>query len=389
MTFTTFLLFIHAFMHATSATVLERTNTNITVTLPNPVSKATGVYFYTFQKLTEHSTTKEIYNEYVKGFKQLPLYKLFSDVNYQDALERVEIDEWKVEYSDLKLYLRNAVSVAVVRVIGMNAAFRQSKSLVFQILDQIRSTTTWDDFTDYLKVLDDLDLNRVVEQALSGRLAIMELDTTIHIKLPGSLACEFGALSYQFQKIDDSTTIKKVWEEFEYGNNGQKPSKELISLLSRQMDEGGLSSAHVTRWEIGLLMLKERGAIALSVMAILQYDSSLKESDCFNIMDWKKGSLGMMEFLRSLVVIDDPEFWGRITFFFMTLRKDEQIKLSDRIIISHSSAIVKFPQLIADILGINCNFRFIKITHSTVEADLYQEFFLGHAKLGMLIIFLT
>jgi uncharacterized membrane protein len=83
-------------------------------------------------------------------------------------------------------------------------------------LDQIRGTTGWVEFGQYLATFDKDAWQSVARRALKGTLVVTELDSTIRVELPGSIASELGATNFQFVRIEHDTPIMMLEQRVKF-----------------------------------------------------------------------------------------------------------------------------------------------------------------------------
>jgi hypothetical protein len=280
---------------------IKETQYKITCTLPASVSNIVGIQYYTFLKLTDNKqlSTESIFMEYtIIGMDgQLPISRLIT----ADQLETTSRwDDWS---STIQIHVRVVVVNAVMRVgkIALLQGRVDAHILVCRILDGIRGTTGWVEFAAYLVNVEDSVWDGVVEEALGRILVVTELESTILVELPGSIASELGATSFQLLKIDKTTSTRQIFNEFRYGILGQKTVRDLIHILAHQKDDGKLSQFQHTIWySHGALMLSERRYIIEAILMIAKADPSLNVSDIISIFEWKRGGESLLEFTHQL-----------------------------------------------------------------------------------------
>jgi hypothetical protein len=369
--FLAMLLLLHGMAKAVE--IIGETQYTLTCLLPSSVSQALGFQSYTFLKLTQHLTTESIFLEYAIGRDgQIPLSSLIQGfANQPEAVE--QYNDWT---SSLNLHTRLGVA-GVVMGVGMMDWLRgrtDAHILVCRVLDEIRGTNVWVEFRQYLMTFDKDAWQSVARRALERPpLVVTVLDSSIRVELSGSIAYELGATSFQFIKIKHDTPVKYIYDEYIHGIHGQLPSKEFLKVLVKQSREGGINTFEYLAWySHKLLMLKERINIVLAIKLINRADISLSVVDCVNVIEWAKGSQGLNDFTREVILKkskEDPEFWKRMIVNFLTQRDLHLKRFYDE---------VDLPPSIAAVVGRN-TYKFLKLGRYTTEEYLIEEYEHGFA----------
>jgi hypothetical protein len=366
---------------ATALHIISETELAITCNLPLSVWTTLGISSsYTIKKLNEKRTTEEVFKEYGFGTDgQTAIFRIMREIEAQFNLGNIsasELSSWKYT---LRIHARDSISKATMKIYKMSLIHgtSQLKNVeVWSLLDKIRGSKGFQEFADFLDSLDDGAMRRLATTALKSTLRVTELESTISVELPLSIASELGSTSFHLIKIDETTSTRQVFDEFEYAGHNRKTTRDLINVLTRQKDDGRLSIALYNAWySHGLLMLSERRMIIDNILMIEQIDSSYSSLDAISIFDWRRGRMGLQEFARRVLASVTPPEWSLACSQYREFLAETSEFID-----------IALPRSIATILGIR-SYRFIRISSTTAEEILLEEFeqgFYGQNSLGML-----
>jgi hypothetical protein len=370
-----------------SLAVQKQTDSTIECSLPTSVGQALNIPpSFTIQKLKEQSS-KEIYNEFYKGILNQPsIYAVAREIVEQRKEGRVtdhEFWEW-TRNKVLHLRGREAISKAALKLKSMKVI---EDNDVFDLLDKmICSRGGFIEFAERFRSKGEDWWTRAVEQELEVPLAVTDPGPTVFVDLPDSIAAELGNPSFQLIKIDDRTLTRLILDEYTVGIHSQISIMELFIMLTRHKDERKLSYDQVTRWysdNYEFLFFNERINIVNALVSIRQASPSMADSyDCLNVFDWLRGSQSLLEFSR---FVKYAGYWKKATDSYLSRLRDAQLKIDAQITNLGAYIQVEIPQLIDSNGSGVYYYRFIKITPTTREEDMYEEG--GNSNLGRLGIF--